>query len=935
MSASWNTNEVRARLAHTTSATALAFAVFAALPGAAFAQDAVAEEAADEGEAIVVTGIRASIDNSVEQKKNSTSVVEVISAEDIGKLPDLSIAESLSRLPGLATQRLDGRANVVSIRGLAPDFTTTLLNGREQVTTNNNRGVELDQYPSELLNGAVVYKTPDAGLIGQAIGGTIDMKTVRPLAYGKRALAVGARFEMNDLGKLNPDISDKGYRANISYIDQNADGTIGWAFGYARMQSPTQEERFNAWGYPNGPAGVPIIGGAKPYVKSNELKRDGVMGVIEFQPSDNFHTTLDGYWSRFNDDQRLRGVELPLWWGNSTLQPGYTVEDGFVTAGTWTGTEGVMRNDVVHRRSNIFSLGWNTQVKTSDTLTLEADLSWSRVKKNEENLEIYLGTGRGNGVGARETALGFQMRPNGGILLSPSLNYADPNLFVITDPQGWNSCGVRVDANGNSVLDLSGNTIPNRPNCQDGFVNTPKIKDELKALRLQATKELSGFVSSLRVGANYSDRKKTLDDRGFVLTSKTYPASTPVPSDYLFDPVSLDFIGIPGMVAFDSWKYYNDGNYNLSDEAGWTPGRLYNDYAIREKVLTGYIQANFDSDGSTPIRGNAGLQIVHSDQSGKSVFATTYQGQTVSSPVEDGVKYTEFLPSLNVSIEFADDAFLRVGAARMLARPRMDQLNPGGGISFDVAKRANTDINATPWSGTVGNARLRPLMAETLDISVEKYFGRGAYISAGGFYKYLENYIYRQSELYDFTGTEVPDGGPTATYLGVVSQWRNGNGGRVYGLEASLSLPFATLASGLDGFGVLASGSYTKSKVREGGATAIPMPGLSTWVVNSTAYFEKAGFQARVSGRYRSKFLAEVSGLSLARDRFMAKSEFVVDAQIGYTFQDGPLAGLGVLLQGSNLTNEPFVTYYNNDPRQIRDYQNYGRNFMAGITYKF
>src|SRR3546814_7644551 len=99
-----------------------------------------------------------------------------------------------------------------------------------------------------------------------------------------------------------------------------------------------------------------------------------------------------------------------------------------------------------------------------------------------------------------------------------------------------------------------------------------------------------------------------LDDRGFVLTSNDYPADTAVPADYLYDPVSLDFIGIPGMVAFDSWRYYNDGNYVLTDEAGWTPGRIFNDYNVRETVLTGFVQANFDpATGSTPIRGNVGI----------------------------------------------------------------------------------------------------------------------------------------------------------------------------------------------------------------------------------------------------------------------------------------------------------------------------------------
>ncbi|MFM6950275.1 MAG: TonB-dependent receptor plug domain-containing protein, partial [Novosphingobium sp.] len=233
---------LRTRYAGGLGVSAIALAISAvALPSTAFAQDTAAADANDD--AIVVTGFRASIDSSAAQKKSNTSIVEVVSSEDLGKLPDLSIAESLSRLPGLATQRLDGRANVVSIRGLAPDFTTTLLNGREQVSAGNNRGVELDQYPTELLNGAVVYKTPDAKLIGQALGGTIDMKTIRPIAYGKQQLVVGARAELNDLGKLNPDISNKGYRANIFYVDQNAEGTVGWAFGYARMQSPTQEER--------------------------------------------------------------------------------------------------------------------------------------------------------------------------------------------------------------------------------------------------------------------------------------------------------------------------------------------------------------------------------------------------------------------------------------------------------------------------------------------------------------------------------------------------------------------------------------------------------------------------------------------------------------------------------------------------------------------
>jgi iron complex outermembrane receptor protein len=203
------------------------------------------------------------------------------------------------------------------------------------------------------------------------------------------------------------------------------------------------------------------------------------------------------------------------------------------------------------------------------------------------------------------------------------------------------------------------------------------------------------------------------------------------------------------------------------------------------------------------------------------------------------------------------------------------------------------------------------------------------------FDKYLDNWIYRQDDIFDFTGYATP-GGVTPTYnFGIVSQWQNGRGGRVRGAEASASLPFELLTPALDGFGIFASGSYTDSEVREGSADPIKMPGLSRWVVNGTVYYENKGFEARASARYRSSFLAEVSGLSLARDKIDARAETVIDAQIGYTFQEGMFEGLGIQLQGSNLTNEPFITYYNGDVRQVRDYQNYGRNFSVGLSYKF
>ena len=192
----------------------------------------------DNIEEVVVTGIRHGIEDAIEIKKDNGSIVEAISAEDIGKLPDTSIADSISRLPGLTSQRAEGRASAISLRGTDPGFTTALLNGREQVSTGDNRSIEFEQYPSELLSSVVVYKTPDAGLIGQGLAGTIDLRTTRPLNYGRRTMAFNLRGEANSHDDLGADSDEKGYRASFSYIDQFADDTIGVTFGVARLVSP-------------------------------------------------------------------------------------------------------------------------------------------------------------------------------------------------------------------------------------------------------------------------------------------------------------------------------------------------------------------------------------------------------------------------------------------------------------------------------------------------------------------------------------------------------------------------------------------------------------------------------------------------------------------------------------------------------------------------
>ncbi|WP_298441812.1 TonB-dependent receptor [uncultured Ferrimonas sp.] len=871
----------------------------------------VANQVADNVEVIEVRGIRRSLAESQAVKMESTSIVEAISAEDIGKLPDTSIAESLARLPGLAAQRLNGRANVVSVRGLSPDFTTATLNGREQVTISDNRGVEFDQYPSELMNGAVVYKTPDAGVMAQAIGGTIDLQTVRPLAHGERTVVVNARGEYNDLGKLNADSDDSGYRASISYIDQFADDTIGIALGYAKLSSPSQEERYQSWGYPENSDGVLEIGGLKPYVRSGELNRDGVMGVIEFAPNDRFTSVVDLFYSKFDDNNTLRGIEIPAAWGDG-ITPG-TVENGLVIDGTIDNAYGIVRNDKSNREADTFSFGWNSKYLLNDNWSVEADVSYSTADRHDYGLETYSGTGQSKS-GQGDT-IGFTLNGDEGISLSPTLDYSDTNLITLGNPQGWGF--------GNGLT-------------QDGFINESDVEDELSAIRLGAEHLFDdGHFSSLEFGVNYAKREKTMDKTGYYLSLKA-GESVAIPTSALVGTADLGFIGMGQMVSFDPNAVLD--LFDKYDEVDIDPTNATKDWQVEEKVLIAYFKANIDTElAERAFKGNIGFQVVSTDQS--STGAEVDNDRNVVA-VTQGAEYTEFLPSANLGWEMMDDQWIRFATARTLVRPRMDQMNASLTVNFDNNKAPNPvgdDYGQSPWSADLGNGELKPYIAWQYDLSYETYFDDKGYFSAAIFYKDISDYIYKESFQGDFS--DYNGGQNTAWTTGTYNQWRNGEGGYVQGLEVSTHLTGAWIDDSLESFGVILSGAFNDSSIKEtADSDEITLPGLSETIFNATAYYEDHGFQARISARYRDEFLGEVSDLGFKRVLDTVKAETVVDAQLGYDFSESGIAsleGLSLLFQISNLTDEPFTTYRNGDERQTRDHQTYGRTYMLGASYAF
>ena len=986
-------------------------------------------------EEIIVKGFRRSIQNAIDLKRGSEQILEAISAEDIGKLPDVSIAESLARASGLAGQRLNGRSQVISVRGLSPDFTTTLLNGRQQVSVGDNRGVEYDQYPSGLINNVLIYKTPSANLLNQGLAGTVDLRTIRPLKLSERVVNLTARYVQNGISALNPDGEDSGLRANFFYADQFADGTLGVALGLSTLTQPSQGEHHRAWGYTGADfdedgTNEQVIGGLDSLVRTSELERNALMAVVEWQPSDAFGAAFDLYYSTFEEENLLRGVEFGFAWGgsdactntkvadtagdNAECTVTATIENGFVTAGQYRDVETLVRNDVESRDTDLLALGLNLTYEVGGWST-ELDWSYSEADREDQIVESYSGTGNGNvnfgGTrgGGTVGVVDFVSSSTGTrVPFTSGLDHATDDFFL-ADAHGWGGAG----------------------NIQAGYLNEPDITDDLTQLALRAERELDfSAFSRVEVGANFSTREKEKIVNEWIVTLGHEADGTDITTAALPDGASLtalEFLGIPGIQSYDprgiiASAVLEDANKQCLGldtsassyclETNDHPDVTEKSWTVEEDVVQLYAQLGIETElAGRRLSGNLGAQVVLSDQSSVALGAQQDgEGNTggatsgATGTVTGGKSYTDFLPSLSLNWHLAENHVLRLGLARTLARARMDELRVSQqfGYNLDNIGSQETSGPLSFWSGSGGNPLLDPWIANGVDLSYEFYFPEDVgYFALAFYYKDLESWVFNGDTARDYSSLkaslrtefemidldmlfmdfadaqqaiiadpaseadEVTDamerlqelqdirdeltaanGGtfPEAvdildqtTDIGAYSAPQNGEGGSVSGFEASLTINGDFFHPALEPFGLILN--YTRndsSVVATPGTPEITLPGLSEDVANFTLFYEKAGFAARVGGRYRSEFIGEVQGFGANREFKTVDDEFILDAQVSYAFpEESRYAGLSFYIQGTNLNDEPFVTYQNDDRRQVELHQEYGETWYFGVGYKF
>ncbi|WP_414828158.1 TonB-dependent receptor [Alteromonas sp. H39] len=947
--------------------------------GQTLSQQNDTDEAQQDVEVIAVKGIRGSLIRAQAVKMDSSSIVEAISAEDIGKLPDSSIAESLARLPGLAGERVGGRTSGISVRGFKEDFTGTSLNGRELIGIGDNRGVEYDLYPAEIMTGATIYKTTDATLLVQGIGGTVDLQTVRPLAAQETLTFTGV-YEKSGNDSDNPEFDNTGKRFALSFVEKFADDTVGIAVALATTESPRNERKYGVWGYSANDDGQIMPTGLDTQAISRVLDRDTISGIFQWRPTDNLDIVVDVLDIDYSDSGVIRGFIEPFAAANVT-------GTGINASGTQVNANPVLRTDPAQKDGELQTLGLNVTYNVNDNWTVEVDVADSESSKRDLRGESYAGLARSGALSAGEFgSRQFQMSTDGVFFTGSSGlgAFADPNLLQLTGPQVWGGGMANIaDQFTTNVLQANGDPY-SYFNAQDGFLNYADFDEELTTARV----EVVGFVdwsvfTKFTAGVNYSDRFKAKDNKGFFATASSYPYSESIPTEYLYNGLAdLTWAGMGMVVAYDGFAPYRDGEYTLNDAGLLEPDRLGDTFTVDEEIVTLYAMLDFDTQiGGFNVSGNVGAQYVQTDQSSTGYIGIVGDNFSVCDAdgngvvdadciIEDGDDYSHFLPSLNVNVELAENRYLRLAASKTMSRARIDQMKASGFVKFDqnielIAtpnSQAAVEEYGSPWSKNTGNPTLRPLEANNFDISFENYFDDEGYFAIAVFYKDLVNWTRDGNQLIDFTNDPTNDGanyfipgfhdrvidvagnyGPedtpyevgdlvTPPDLGYYSFFEDGLEGELKGVELTANIPLSMVSDMLEGFGIAASATLLDAELDDG--TSIP--GQSDEIYSVTAYYEMNGFEFRVAATDRSEYLTYQRGGSNKIEAATRDAVTQVDAQISYDFEDSGieyLEGLRISLQGTNLTDEKEETIDSNGIVTLR--REFGPSYMLNLNYSF
>lgn len=926
----------------------LILAMAVALPSAAMAQEAQ-EDAIEE---IVVTGsFRDSLANALNVKRNATGAVDAIVAEDIADFPDLNLAESLQRIPGVAISRVAGEGRQISVRGLGSGFTRTRINGMEAVATggstdaaggaNRTRSFDFNTFSSELFTSLAVRKTASADVEEGSLGATVDMDTAQPFDYDDFTFAASGQLGYNDLSeKTDPKVSflisntfaDDTFGAllSVSYSERNikdqgastvrwdAANPIGTIGGEPiRMENPANPS--GMWvANPDYPTDV--NGAFRPRLPrydsyTHEMERLGVSGSLQFRPTDVTEISLDALYSKYDAARNeifMQGI----------VNSGGIQNNQFLSNGNpnpnWGRCVGLTCNMVL------------TDYEIDDTNTMTA-ASFNDATVRAENRYDELTTEFTQITLSAKHEFSDSFRFDG-LIGRVESDFDNPiQTTIVAEKRGLDFAYDYSGSNRENPMLTFDNEVSNLSGWNTNSVRLRPLSAQNTYDAAQANLEFDLNDSlTLRGGLNYKNfefettgaRRASENNAGVDLEGRMMPYDSGLGSNNPWAVPNFDAI------VADYDIYSNTGVFEVIL-------RKAEDYSVTEETIGGFIQLAFDTTlGDTSVRGDVGVRQVETDIE---AIAWSSAGDLVIGSHD----YSDTLPSINLVFEPIDDVLIRLGYSEVIARAGLGSLLP------------NTNISVSGGSRTVssGNPALEPTRAAAYDLGVELYMSDESVLGLAVFYKDIESFVQTVRETRAFTTTGLPTqlavqacnaGAPTGygSDCNENVEWDvngpvNAPGGDLYGFELSYQTPFTALPGILSNFGFIGNFTYVEAEqdfLNSSGEVVATrsLLGLSQDTTSGTLYYEDDAFSARVSAVNRSGYLTNATGRN-NNDREGTNGTTNIDASASYQFNDN----IKFTLEALNLTDEVDDQWVDASGNRLSYYHSTGRQYYLGVQYKY
>jgi iron complex outermembrane recepter protein len=873
--------------------TAVAMALFGRHAEVEAQQAPAASTPDNDGlEEVVVTGVRASLRESIDTKRNAIAFVDAITAEDVGKFPDKNLAESLQRVPGVVINREFGEGERVNLRGTAANLTRTLFNGHSLATADwfildqlsATRSFNYLMLPSDLIGKVSVYKSPQADLEEGGIGGVIDVTSRNPLDMKANSVYASLQGAYSDLAdKTDP-------QASALYSWKNPEESLGVLVAAIYQKRHLRRDGVEVLGYFDADPGAGVvqtpslIGSA---LFQQERVRQGGNVSVQFRPSDKLDMNLSALYSDFEADNLNENF---IAWGTRAIANGGTLTN--VTMQGDTAVAGRIAS--LNNGTSDFGMVYDAIDRFASANTRSIDLDTKYALTDDWNLHFKVGYTDAEGNTDAQPFVEF----GAPAVFDYDLRGRTPSVrFLNVDP---------TDPTDAQFIFSSLHQILNNDDETYGYLDAERTLD-------------FGPLKSVKFGAKYADHNRELIFNattygGFHVPINTRPATAfaggPTPGDFLS---SIDGAGtLTSYWQVDKSKVEDILFANLA-----TSGRVFypqQNFSVTEKATAGYAMGNFQGNRW---RGNLGVRFVRTEQIAEGAIINPASGAVQNpfgnyDPVRAERTYNDVLPSMNVVFDVADNTLLRFAVAKVMARPDYT----------DVAPRINLNIGAL--SGTSGNPDLDPYRASQADLSIEYYPNPGTAYALGVYYKDVKSFITDSLVTQSFPVESQTAPSLACTTVGpnqfncpfAINQRTNGGGGSIKGVEVSITQPIYA------GFGVQTNYTWADAEADNGD----PLPQSSKTQVNLSTYFENTLVSARLSYTYRSDFFVTFDRLTPLNEKSLES----LDASISVNATEN----VALTLDAVNLTNEKLEQFAGEEFRPRAIYDN-GRVYFAGVRVKF